>query len=119
VAGLVKFDPEPGQGRFRPQAVAHFMLPRYVAPSFVVDITAVADKKLEAIKCYKSQLYDPSSKEPETSLSNSEFLSRIESRQRYYGTLINVHHGEAFVVREALNIDDPVALLSRRMNMYS
>jgi len=119
IAGLIKYDPDPGQGRFRPQAVAHFMLPRYVTPSFVVDITEVADRKLAAIKCYGSQLYDPASKEPETSLSNSEFLARIESRQRYYGTLINVQHGEAFVVREALNIDDPIALLSRRMNMYS
>jgi bacillithiol biosynthesis deacetylase BshB1 len=119
LAGLVKYDPEQGQGRFRPQAVAHFMMPRYVAPSFVVDITAVADKKLAAINCYGSQLYDPSSKEPETNLSNREFLGRVESKQRYYGTLINVEHGEAFVVREALNVDDPLALLSRRMNMYS
>jgi bacillithiol biosynthesis deacetylase BshB1 len=119
VAGLVKYDPEPGQGRFRPQAVAHFMMPRYVPPSFVVDITEFADKKLSAVKCYSSQLYDPTSKELETSLSNRAFLARIESRQRYYGTLINVEHGEAFVVREALNIDDPLALLSRRMNMYS
>src|SRR5215510_10446030 len=47
LAGLIKYDPEPGQGRFRPQAVAHFMLPRYVTPSFVVDISDVADKKLE------------------------------------------------------------------------
>jgi len=119
LAGLMKYDPDQGQRRFRPQAVAHFMLPRYVTPSFVVDITDFADKKLEAIKCYRSQLYDPASKEPETSLSNSEFIARIESRQRYYGTLINVPHGEAFVVREALNVDDPVELLSRRMNMYS
>ena len=27
--------------------------------------------------------------------------------------------GEPFYVREALNVDDPVALLSRSMNIYS
>ena len=36
-----------------------------------------------------------------------------------FGALIGVERGEAFFVREALNVDDPVALLTRPMNMYS
>jgi hypothetical protein len=46
-------------------------------------------------------------------------LRRLEARQRFYGSLILVEHAEAFVVREALNIEDPIQLLTRRMNMYS
>ncbi len=119
VAGLAKYDAETGQERFRPQTVAHFMFPRTVAPSFVVDITEFAEQKSSAIMCYRSQLFDPGSTEPETNISTEGFLRRLEARQRFYGSLIAVEHAEAFIVREALNVHDPVELLTRRMNMYS
>ncbi|HKP85699.1 MAG TPA: bacillithiol biosynthesis deacetylase BshB1 [Blastocatellia bacterium] len=119
VAGLAKYDAEAGQGRFRPQTVAHFMFPRTVAPTFVVDISEFAEQKQRAVACYRSQLYDPNSTEPETALSSEAFLRRLESRQRFFGSLIAVEHAEAFVVREALNVHDPIELLTRRMNMYS
>lgn len=119
VAGLAKYDAEAGQERFRPQTIAHFMFPRTVAPTFVVDISEFAEQKQKAIACYSSQLYDPNSSELETALSSEAFLRRLESRQRFFGSLIAVEHAEAFVVREALNVHDPVELLTRRMNMYS
>ena len=119
VAGLAKYDAEAGQERFRPQTVAHFMFPRTVAPTFVVDISEYAEQKQKAVACYRSQLYDPNSSELETALSSEAFLRRLESRQRFFGSLIAVEHAEAFVVREALNVHDPVELLTRRMNMYS
>jgi len=43
----------------------------------------------------------------------------MDARDRYFGALIGVEYGEAFYVREALNVADPVALLTARMNMYS
>jgi bacillithiol biosynthesis deacetylase BshB1 len=119
LAGLMKWDGEAGLGRHRPNAVAYFLLPHKVAPSFVVDITEYAALKLEAIKSYKSQFYDPTSPEPETILSDESFLQRIEARQRYYGAIIDVEHAEAFYVRQALHVDDPVALLTRTMSLYS
>jgi bacillithiol biosynthesis deacetylase BshB1 len=119
VAGLAKYDAETGQERFRPQTVAHFMFPRTVVPSFVVDITEFAEQKSSAIMCYRSQLFDPSSTEPETNISTEGFLRRLEARQRFYGSLIAVEHAEAFIVREAINVHDPIELLTRRMNMYS
>ena len=119
VAGLAKYDVESGQERFRPQTVAHFMFPRTAAPTFVVDISEFAERKHRAIACYQSQLYDPKSTELETSLSSEAFLRRVESRQRFFGSLIAVEHAEGFIVREALNVHDPIELLSRKMNMYS
>jgi bacillithiol biosynthesis deacetylase BshB1 len=119
VAGLAKYDPGSGQERFRPHAIAHFLFPRTVAPTIVVDITDFVEQKQEAMLCYRSQLYDPASNELETNVSNEGFLRRVESRQRFYGSLIAVEHAEAFVVREALNIHDPIELLTRRMSMYS
>jgi N-acetylglucosamine malate deacetylase 1 len=119
LAGLSKYDAEGEQERFRPKGIAHFLFPRSVVPSFMVDITEFAEQKLAAVSCYRSQLYDPTSKEPETQVSSKGFIAGLEARQRYFGTLIRVAHAEAFVVREALNVDDPVELLTRKMNMYS
>jgi len=119
VAGLAKYDSETGQERWRPQTVVHFMFPRTAAPTFVVDISCFAEQKHRAVSCYRSQLFDPSSKEPETNLSTEAFLRRVEARQRFYGSLIAVEHAEGFIVREALNVNDPIELLSRKMNMYS
>lgn len=119
VAGLGKYDTEGSQQRFRPQTVGHFMFPRTVPPTFVVDISEFVEQKQKAVASYRSQLYDPHSKEPETALSSEAFLRRLEARQRFFGSLIGVDSAEAFVVREALNVHDPIELLSRRMNMYS
>jgi len=119
VAGLAKYDSETGQERFRPQTIAHFMFPRTAAPTFVVDISDFAEQKHRAVSCYRSQLFDPKSNELETNLSSEAFLRRVEARQRFYGSLIMVEHAEGFIVREALNVRDPIELLTRRMNMYS
>jgi hypothetical protein len=74
---------------------------------------------MAAIKAHGSQFYDPNSAEPETMLTGKRFLDDIASRSRYWGTTIGVEFGEPFFVREALNVDDPLALLTRPMNLYS
>jgi hypothetical protein len=74
---------------------------------------------MSAIGAYGSQFYDATSKEPATRISRRGFLSEIEFRMRYFGSLIGVEAGEPFYVREALNVDDPLALLTRPMNIYS
>lgn len=119
LAGLYKYDIESEQERHRPAAIVHFLFPRSVTPSFLVDISAFAERKLQAMLCHKSQFYDPTSSEPESNISQKNFTAQIEARQRYFGALINVEHAEAFYVREALNVDDPVALLTRSMSYYS
>jgi hypothetical protein len=74
---------------------------------------------MNAIRAYASQFFSAESKEPETRISDQGFLQQIEWRMRYYGSLIGVAAGEPFYVREALNVDDPIALLTRPMNIYS
>jgi bacillithiol biosynthesis deacetylase BshB1 len=119
LAGLIKFDAESGLGRHRPAAIAHFLFPRTVTPSFIVDISDFYEEKVKAIQAYRSQLHDPRRTEPETRLSRESFLRRVEARHRYFGSLIDAEYGEAFFVKEALNVDDPVRLLTRPMNLYS
>src|SRR5262245_18233825 len=119
VSGLAKYDPEAGQERWRPSRIAYFLFPRTVAPSFIVDISDTSERKWEAIRAHASQFFNPQSTAPQSRVSAQAFMSEIEARDRYFGALIGVERGEAFFVREALNVDDPVALLTRPMNMYS
>jgi len=74
---------------------------------------------MNAIRAHASQFYSVESKEPTTRIAEKGFLQDLEWRLRYYGSLIGVRAGEPFYVREALNVDDPVALLTRPMNIYS
>ena len=74
---------------------------------------------MQAIRAHRSQFYDPGSTEPETRLSQKGFLDALEARSRHFGSLIGVRAGEPFYVAEALNVHDPIELLTRTMNLYS
>ena len=100
-------------------AIMHSLFSRRIVPSFVVDVSEFVEEKMDAIRAYSSQFYSATSNEPATRISASGFLEEIELRMRYFGTLIGVAAGEPYYVREALNVDDPLALLTRPMNIYS
>ena len=74
---------------------------------------------MAAIRAHASQFHNPNSNEPETRLTDKRFLNELENRSRYFGSLIGTEAGEPFFVREALNIEDPILLLTRPMNLYS
>jgi bacillithiol biosynthesis deacetylase BshB1 len=119
LATIRRYDEDSGLGVIKMPAIAHAVYSRLVLPSFVVDVTEVAEEGMKAIRAYASQFYSAESKEPATRLSEQSFLQHIEDRMRYYGSLIGVSAGEPFYVREALNVEDPFALLTRPMNIYS
>ena len=119
LATMRNYDREAGLQPIKMPAVAHAVYSRLVLPSFIVDISEFAEQKMEAIRAYVSQFYRPDANEPATRIAEKGFLREIEDRTRYYGSLIGVEAGEPFYVREALNVDDPFALLTRPMNIYS
>ena len=119
LASMKNYDPETGDEKIVVPIVAHNVFSRRTDISFVVDISEFLEEKMAAIRAHSSQFYDPASKEPETRLTATTFLTELENRSRYFGSLIGVAAGEPYFVREALNIDDPVALLTRPMNLYS
>lgn len=119
LATMARYDAENGQQTVKMPAIMHSIYSRLVPPSFIVDVSEFVDDKMKAIRAHASQFYSAESKEPVTRISEAGFLEQIELRMRYYGSIIGVAAGEAFYVREALNVDDPVALLTRPMNIYS
>lgn len=119
LASMQKYDFDAGQERIKAPIVAHNTFSLRVAPSFIVDISEFVEQKTAAIRAHKSQFYNPASNEPETRLTSESFIDELENRSRYFGSLIGVAAGEPFFVREALNVEDPIALLTRPMNLYS
>ncbi len=119
LATMGRYDEESGLSPVPMPAIMHSLFSRRIVPSFVVDVSAFVNEKMNAIRAYKSQFYDAESKEPATRISARGFVEEIELRMRYFGSLIGVTAGEPFYVREALNVDDPLALLTRPMNIYS
>lgn len=118
-ASLRKYDAETGGDRIPAPFVMHTIFSRHVVPSFIVDVSDFAEDKMRAIAAHRSQFYDPNSNEPETALTGRSYLDQIRARMIAWGSLISVDAGEPFYVHEALNVEDPVALLTRPMNLYS
>jgi bacillithiol biosynthesis deacetylase BshB1 len=119
LATMRRYDEAAGLPAIRMPAIAHTVYSRLVLPSFIVDVSDFAEGREKAISAYASQFYQEGSKEPATRISQPGFLRETENRMRYYGSLIGVEAGEAFYVREALNVEDPFALMTRPMNIYS
>lgn len=83
-----------GEGEpHRPDRLYHYMVNHPFTPSFVVDVSAVWERKMEAVLAFESQF---GGEEPETALSGGDFLSMIEARARFHGAMIGAERGEAF-----------------------
>lgn len=119
LASMRRYDEDSGEKAIAVPRVAHNIFSRRVQPSFIVDISDFLEEKMAAIRAHRSQFFDPDSSEPETRLTAKTFLEEIETRSRYFGSLIGVAAGEPYFVREALNVSDPYDLLTRPMNLYS
>jgi len=118
-ATMRRYDEQAGLDAIKMPAVAHTVYSRLVVPSFIVDVSDFAEGKMKAIRAYASQFYRSDSPEAATRISEQNFLQQLDDSTRYYGSLIGVGAGEAFYVREALNVEDPFTLLTRPMNIYS
>lgn len=77
-------------------------------PSFVVDISGEIDRKLEALRCYRSQ-FERRPGDVATLLNDPAYLERVVTQARTYGQLIGCAAGEPFTVEGAVPVDDPLA----------
>ncbi len=93
------------QKAWRPKYVFNYIQDKYFHPDFVVDITDVFEKKIEAIKAYKTQFFNPESTEPETYISSPEFLESIIYRSKMFGKLIGVKYAEGFISKKMIGIN--------------
>ncbi|MBL7662614.1 bacillithiol biosynthesis deacetylase BshB1 [bacterium] len=91
-----------------PKNVSYFQMRVPFEASYVVDVSAVYEKKLAAIKAYASQ-FKASNK---TLIASDQSFVAMEARDTLSGAQIGVSKGEAFLTLHSLAIEDPVKLFT-------
>ena len=110
LAGLRKVETSHDGGlqqAWRPDLVLHFIQDNYIKPDILIDVTEHWDKKIESIRAFKSQFFNPEwDDEPQTYISSPDFIQIIEARAREFGKSIRVKYAEGFTSRKILGVDD-------------
>lgn len=99
------------QDKWRPKILLQFIQDKFYEPDIIVDVSAEWEQRMEAVKAYKTQFHDPKSQEPQTYLSNPEFIEAITARARLLGKRIGVKYGEGFLSRKNIGIHNFDALV--------
>lgn len=99
------------QEAFRPKALYHYIQERYIKPDFVVDITAFAERKIESLKAFKTQFFDPNSNEPVTPISTESYFDFLKGRWLDFGKNIGVKYAEGFTASRPVGVEDITTLL--------
>ena len=106
LSGLTKINTDDSsrnaQKQWRPKNIYHYIQWKNLDPDFIFDVSGFHNIKMDAVKCYSSQFYDPKSKEPETPISTKNFLNFVQSRANDFGRIIGVEHGEGFISNRKL-----------------
>ncbi len=92
------------QKEWRPKYVFNYIQDKYLQPDFVIDISDVHEKKIEAIKTFKTQFFDPESNEPQTYLSSPDFLDSVIYRSKMFGKMIGVKYAEGYISHKMIGI---------------
>lgn len=108
-----------GEGEpHRPGAVFFYMQHYGFEPSFVVDVTATWQRKVDAMAAYGTQFYSqssaaegPQTAEPMTKIASREFALSVEGRARHFGQMVGAELGEAFYSAVPLAVTDLTTLL--------
>ncbi len=111
LSGLVNIqtqDQGEQQQPWRPAHLFHYVQHLYIEPSFVVDISAHMDTKLNAILAYATQFNVASLAEQEshTFISDPSFMHTVTGRAALFGKRIGVAHAEGFISAKTLGIAD-------------
>ena len=103
LAGLEKI--ETGQKIWRPRSIYHYIQFNNLLPDLVVDISKQMNLKIKAVKAYKTQFYNPESKESKTIISSEDFLESLSYRAKDLGRQSNCKYAEGFIVHQLPKIE--------------
>ena len=92
------------QEAWRPKYVFHYLQDRFLQPDFVFDISDFHEQKIKSILCYSTQFNSPGTDEPQTYISNPEFLEGVKARAMMLGKRIGVKFAEGYVTEKMVGI---------------
>lgn len=108
LSGLIKIETSLdglSQQKWRPKQVYHYIQWKNLEPDFTVDVTGFMATKMDAVLAYKTQFFNPDSKEPQTPISSKNFTDSINYRARDLGRLIGVEFAEGFTAERYIAVD--------------
>jgi bacillithiol biosynthesis deacetylase BshB1 len=94
------------QEAWRPRLVLQYIQDRYIEPDIIVDITPYIQTKIDSIKAFKTQFFNPDHEETETYISSPEFFDSVIGRAREFGKSIGTTYAEGFTCRKLLGVND-------------
>jgi bacillithiol biosynthesis deacetylase BshB1 len=95
---------------WRPKYVFNYIQDTYLTPDFIIDITPVMGQKLDSIKAFGTQFYNPTLDEPQTYISSPDFLEGIIYRAKMFGKMIGVPYAEGFISQKIIGFNSFNAL---------
>lgn len=107
LSGLRRYTTAADLPPFAPQQVLFYAMRHTFSPSFLVDISAHAEQKKQAILCHASQVTPKNG--AATLVGSPQSLDAIDARDRFYGSMLGVERAEPFYCENTLGIADPVA----------
>lgn len=93
----------------RPFKIVYASLYHDVRPTFVVDITAQFEARLQSIYAYKSQFTDQEAGRADFP-AHDDIRDSVAAMARFYGMLAGVKYAEPFVQKEVGLVDDLTAI---------
>lgn len=92
----------------RPRRVYHYLLHHPFEPTFVLDVSSVWERRMEAVAAYGSQFGRAG-----TEIGDGGFLRLLDARGTHFGALVGVARGEPYLCEGPLRagvlpeLDDP------------
>jgi bacillithiol biosynthesis deacetylase BshB1 len=92
--------------------VFYYPLKKPTIPQAIVNITSTFEGKVESVKAYQSGFHEMPSIASLFPLAYKDFIFHIESRARYFGSLINCRFGEGLILAQPIPIEDICEFIS-------
>lgn len=108
LSGLIKIETTDETGKsqqaWRPKYVFNYIQDLYFKPDFVIDISDVFEKKIEAIEAFSTQFFTSNASKdgPQTYISSPEFLESVINRAKMFGRMIGVKYAEGFLSKKMI-----------------
>lgn len=104
-SGLRRVAPEAASragGGWRADWLCYYFINDAAVPSFALDVSAVYDRKRQALACHRTQFAPDAAGSVGTRLTSPRFLQMIESRDAHLGSLVGAAFAEGVVVRDPI-----------------
>ncbi len=90
----------------KPRNFLYYLLHHFGRPSIVVDISDIYERKIQLLRLHAPQFSRTAQEFGVLPQGSGDYLFGLESRDRFFGSLIGARHGEALVSDRPIAIRD-------------